>query len=330
MGIETAALGGLAAAGTGAAAAGTAAGAGAALTGAEAIAAGLTAAEAGTAVAAGTGAAGAAQMGAQAGAAMDAFIAANQGFGTMTIGESIGGLASAIGSNPIGGIQGLMAARDTSPILSGLGDLAKGLTAAPDQPQQVKQSSAPAAYDVQRPNQNPGLTQQSGLMQSSNYDSSASSLSALGFQDGGRVPRYENIFERTRREREEAAGLREPSNGGGGGITINVGTPEQRPNPPRTEAPMPSIGELAESILQLLRGNSSAEDGYANGGRVRSGASDVLAGGEIRGPKSHSGRDNQIIKVAGGEGILPKDVMDVPGVADLVQNLITTFHTPIK
>ena len=56
----------------------------------------------------------------------------------------------------------------------------------------------------------------------------------------------------------------------------------------------------------------------------------MRAGGEIRGPESKSGKDNQIIKVAGGEGILPKDVMDVPGVADLVQNLIKTFHTPVK
>ena len=56
----------------------------------------------------------------------------------------------------------------------------------------------------------------------------------------------------------------------------------------------------------------------------------MKAGGEIRGPQSKSGRDNQIIKVAGGEGILPVDVMDVPGVADLVQSLITAFHKPVK
>ena len=318
MGIETAALlaAGAGTAGTTAAGVGAlgtaAAGAGAAGAG---LAAGTTAA---TAAAGGAGAvAGSLEaanlVGAIGGDALGAFISANQGFGTMTAAESIAGMGAALESSPY--VQALQ----------------QGMEAANQQPEQTaKQSTAPAAYEQRGPNQNPSLTQQSSLMQQNNSTSS-SSLDALGFADGGVVPMFpDNIFTRTRQRREEEAGLTQPSSGQpNGNITINVGSGQsQQPERPvpRTEAPTPSISEFADSVLKLIQHSV----GYQDGGQVRTGSSDVKAGGEIRGPQSKSGRDNQIIKVAGGEGILPVDVMDVPGVADLVQSLISTFHKPVK
>ena len=332
MGIETAALlaaGAGAAGGTAATAAGvgalgaTAAGATAAGAGLAAGTAGATAATAATAAGAGAAASGAGAVagsleaanlvGAIGGDALGAFISANQGFGTMTAAESIAGMGAALESSPY--VQALQ----------------QGMDAANQQPEQpVKQSTAPAAYEQRGPTQNPSLTQQSSLMQQNNSTSS-SSLDALGFADGGRVPMFpDNIFTRTRQRREEEAGLAQPSSGQpNGNITINVGSGQsQQPERPvpRTEAPTPSISEFADSVLKLIQQSV----GYQDGGTVRTGSSDVRAGGEMRGPQSKSGRDNQIIKVAGGEGILPVDVMDVPGVADLVQSLISTFHKPVK
>ncbi len=49
-----------------------------------------------------------------------------------------------------------------------------------------------------------------------------------------------------------------------------------------------------------------------------------------RGPESKTGEDNQVIAVAGGEGILPKDVMEVPGVPELVKSLIQKYHQPVN
>ena len=334
MGIETAALlatGAGAAGGTaataagvgalGAAGAGAAGAAGAGLAGAGA--AGATAAASGAGVVAGSLEA-ANLVGAIGGDALGAFISANQGFGTMTAAESIAGMGAALESSPY--VQALQ----------------QGMEAADQQPEQpeqpVKQSTAPAAYEQRGPNQNPSLTQQSSLMQQNNSTSS-SSLDALGFADGGIVPSLQslfsdNIFARTSQRREQEAGLAPqstPSN-----ITINVGgqgqgqagnQQQQQPgNVPRSTAETPSVSDFANSVLQLIRSGA----GYQDGGTVRTGSSDVRAGGEIRGPQSKSGRDNQIIKVAGGEGILPVDVMDVPGVADLVQSLISTFHKPVK
>ena len=304
MGIETAAL--LAAgAGTAGGTAATAAGAGALGT-AAAGAAGGAGAVAGSLEAANI-------VGAIGGDALGAFVSANQGFGTMTVAESVAGMGAALESSPY------------------VHALQQGMKAADQEPEQpAKQATAPAAYEQRGANQNPSLTQQSSLMQQNNSTSS-SSLDALGFADGGRVPMFpDNIFTRTRQRREEEAGLAQPSSGQpNGNITINVGSGQsQQPERPvpRTEAPTPSISEFADSVLKLIQQSV----GYQDGGTVRTGSSDVRAGGEIRGPQSKSGRDNQIIKVAGGEGILPVDVMDVPGVADLVQSLISTFHKPVK
>lgn len=339
MGIETAAiLGGAAAAGGTAAAAGT----GAAALGATAL--GSAAAGAGAAGAAGLGAAagtaagaagalgsGAALAGGTAGAlgsgsaiaagsleaanlvgavggdALGAFISANQGFGTMTAMESAAGFMSALGE---------------SPVFSGIKDATKAANSQ-QQAEPAKKSTAPVAYDVNRPNQNPGLTQ-STLGPSQN--AGTASLDALGFENGGIVPDLtslfpDNIFARTRQAREEQAGLTQQPTGQSPNITINVGQPQgQEPvrQPPRT--PAQDI-----DILQMLRQLT----GYQNGGQIRTGSSDVKAGGEIRGPQSASGKDNQLIKVAGGEGILPVDVMEVEGVPELVQSLIKAFHKPI-
>lgn len=62
------------------------------------------------------------------------------------------------------------------------------------------------------------------------------------------------------------------------------------------------------------------------GGDVRTGESDVKAGGKIRGPQTKDGEDNQLIAVGGGEGILAADVMKVPGVEQLVNLLNSTYH----
>lgn len=69
---------------------------------------------------------------------------------------------------------------------------------------------------------------------------------------------------------------------------------------------------------------------HANGGKVRTGESDVQAGGKIRGPQTKSGEDNQVIAVGGGEGIIAADVMKIPGIAELVDHLNTNYHTPTK
>jgi len=172
----------------------------------------------------------------------------------------------------------------------------------------------------------------------------------IGFADGGQVPssikdsQQNGFFANTRARREQEAGLSEPQ----GGVTINVNTgggsgSGGQPQEPKRQTsdgflqklreiagfanggqvPGPGDSEEAEKLLRALRH-------YANGGDVRSGQSDVQAGGKIRGPQSNTGEDNQVIGVAGGEGILPKDVMDVPGVPELVKSLIQKYHTPVN
>lgn len=68
---------------------------------------------------------------------------------------------------------------------------------------------------------------------------------------------------------------------------------------------------------------------YRDGGKVRSGEEDVQKGGKIQGKQSPTGEDNQVIGVAGGEGIIAKDVMQQPGVAQLVEFLNSKFHKPV-
>lgn len=170
------------------------------------------------------------------------------------------------------------------------------------------------------------------------------------FADGGQVPETSNslskkfagnLFEQTRQRREQEAGL---NDAGGAGITINVntggGNGSSQQQQPKQQQPS-DAGGLAQQLRALL----GFEDGgkvpdhmklieairhHANGGQVRTGESDVNAGGKIRGPETKSGKDNQVIAVGGGEGILAKDVMDVPGVPELVKALNDRFHTPSK
>lgn len=309
MGLETAAI--LAAAGEAAAVPAAAAATGAAT--AAGVGAGAGAATSGIV---GGSLEAANLVGALGGDALGTFIAANQGFGTMTAAESLGASTLAQIMNPEGIVQ--QAGKAAS--ASGEGE---------PQAQRPAPSTGPGA--TARPNQNPGLTQASSLMQPSQGPSNPADLGVLGFADGGRVPLaqlfQDNLFARTRDRREQEAGLNQPQQQAP--VTINIGTAgdqKQQGNVPRTEAQTPSMGELAGSILQLIKSGA----GYANGGAVRTGASDVKAGGEIRGKESKTGKDNQIIAVAGGEGILPKDVMDVPGVAEMVQALIQKYHTPIR
>lgn len=311
MGIETAALIAAAAeAGTAAAAAGASTAA-AGLTAAEVAAGAATAAEAGGAVAAGSGiAAGSLEaanvVGALGGDALGAFISANQGFGTMTAMESI---------------QGMGAALSDSPLIQGMQQAAK----APEGEQTTVVKSSGPPQQPTRPNQNPGLTN-STLQNSPSKDAGAASLAALGFADGGIVPALkqlfpQNIFDQTAQRRELEAGLsqskeQQPQQGN---VTINIGGGGQQ------EKPVPRSTVDSSDLVNMIKRMT----GYQDGGAVRTGSSDVRAGGEIRGPHSQSGKDNQIIKVAGGEGILPVDVMEVPGVADLVKNLIKTYHKPV-
>lgn len=156
------------------------------------------------------------------------------------------------------------------------------------------------------------------------------------FANGGQVPQNDlqkmfpqNIWAQSRSGREQNAGLAEGGGGGAGqGITINVNT--SAPSPTSAPAPVAAPASGADVWKSLLE--EAKKQGYANGttaAQPRNGYSDVKAGGKIRGPQSKDGQDNQYIKVAGGEGILPVDVMQVPGVPELVQGLIQHFHTPV-
>lgn len=185
-------------------------------------------------------------------------------------------------------------------------------------------------------------------LMSDKFDTVMKLVDFMGFEDGGNVPdfikdRQQNgFFAQTRNRREQEAGLND--NGSGGGVTINVNTgdakqqPKQETNPTTNllqklreiagfshggQVPGPGDSMEAEKLLRALRH-------YANGGAIRTGQSDARAGGEIRGPESKTGEDNQVIAVAGGEGILPKDVMEVPGVPELVKSLIQKYHQPVN
>lgn len=149
-----------------------------------------------------------------------------------------------------------------------------------------------------------------------------------GFADGGTVPNAlqklfpQNIWDQTRKSREQTAGTQGESSGG---ITINVNA---SPAPAPTPAPATQEADVWTKMLEEAK-----KRGYADGttsAKPRSVAGDIKSGGKIGGPQSKDGRDNQFIKVAGGEGILPVDVMQVPGVEELVHELIATYHTPVN
>lgn len=151
----------------------------------------------------------------------------------------------------------------------------------------------------------------------------------------------EDIWSRARERRDREAGLapqqQQGANGGGaGGIVINVNAPspqqsqEYKPYggfeyPGGTLQGRANGGQITDSV-DLMR----ALQHYAAGGQVPHIMEQTNSAGKITGPQSKSGRDNQIVAVGGGEGVIPKDVMEVDGVPQLLQQLIQKYHTPVK
>lgn len=150
----------------------------------------------------------------------------------------------------------------------------------------------------------------------------------FGFADGGVVPtraQAQDIWSRTRVRREQEAGLAEP----GTEVVLQQGSSPSTPAPGAQEAVM--------QLLQLLLGGKEEKkvqleplQKFADGGTVKTGSQAAAKGGEITGPKSKTGADNMIIAVQGGEGIIPTDVMEIDGIPQLLDALITNFHTPSK
>lgn len=144
-------------------------------------------------------------------------------------------------------------------------------------------------------------------------------ISSLFFADGGKVPEVAEkpdllsvILKHA--GNSEPAEADEPE---------AVDNPQEEAREGRTQAaPTPAMTPQEELLAAIKK--------YQAGGRVRSGEADVQNGGKIQGKQSPTGEDNQVIGVAGGEGIIPKDVMDVKGVPELVQKLIQTYHTPVN
>ena len=142
----------------------------------------------------------------------------------------------------------------------------------------------------------------------------------------------QNIFEQTRQRREQEAGT-QPStkDQNRGGVVINVNTgPSQEPyggfERPGGTLPGRADGGQIEDDNNL----AAAIRHYAMTGGAPSLASRTDSAGKITGPQTKSGRDNQLVAVAGGEGVIPKDVMEVDGVPQLLQQLIRAHHTPVK
>lgn len=142
----------------------------------------------------------------------------------------------------------------------------------------------------------------------------------------------QNIFEQTRQRREQEAGT-QPStkDQNRGGVVINVNTgPSQEPyggfERPGGTLPGRADGGQIEDDNNL----AAAIRHYAMSGTAPSLASRTDSAGKITGPQSRSGRDNQLVAVGGGEGVIPKDVMEVDGVPQLLQQLIQKYHTPVK
>ena len=161
----------------------------------------------------------------------------------------------------------------------------------------------------------------------------------------------ENIWEQARR-RQEAEAMGTGSAPPAGGITINVGTPAPAASA-TTAAPQAKEPSLLDDLTNMLRDSMREsirrDRGYADGGQItdtgnlqraiqrhaNGGAVPHIMdrtskSGTLGGPQSQSGRDNQLVAVAGGEGVIPVDVMQVPGVSDLLKNLISTYHKKVQ
>lgn len=159
----------------------------------------------------------------------------------------------------------------------------------------------------------------------------------------------ENIWEQARR-RQEAEAMGTGSAPPAGGITINVGTPAPATPTAAPQAKEPSLLDdltnmLRDSMRESIRRDRGYADGgqitdtgnlqraiqrHANGGAVPHIMDRTSKSGTLGGPQSQSGRDNQLVAVAGGEGVIPVDVMQVPGVSDLLKNLISTYHKKVQ
>lgn len=168
-------------------------------------------------------------------------------------------------------------------------------------------------------------------------------------QDGGTVENSfsnpinraftDNIFERTRQEREAAAGL------GAAPVVVNIGQPQLSPVPKSTmmdepapmQQPHQKSGGFFSRLLGLEDGGmvddsnlQSAIQKYASTGQAPHINERTNSNGKLGGPQTKTGRDNQIVAVAGGEGVIPKDVMEVEGVPELLRSLIQTYHTKVQ
>lgn len=140
------------------------------------------------------------------------------------------------------------------------------------------------------------------------------------------------LVSQTNRAREVNAGLEEPNAPGQGGIVINVnggGGAASGNRAPGTavqnqraigfaDGGQIDSGHLQRAIMQ-----------FASGGQVPHINQQTDRAGKIGGPQSMSGQDNQLVKVAGGEGVIPVDVMQQPGVPEMLQKLIQTYHKPV-
>lgn len=151
-----------------------------------------------------------------------------------------------------------------------------------------------------------------------------------------------SLVGQTNQAREVNAGLQEPNAAGQGGIVINVNGGSSGNQAPGTAVQRPQGGD---AIKQGLRGMFGFADGgqiadtqnlvsalqqFAGGGQIPQLNQMTNSAGKIGGPQSQSGRDNQVVKVAGGEGVIPVDVMQQPGVPEMLQSLIQKFHRPVQ
>lgn len=141
------------------------------------------------------------------------------------------------------------------------------------------------------------------------------------------------LMTQTNRAREVNAGLEEPNAPGQGGIVINVngggGAAAGNRAPGTAVQQQRQIGFADGGVIDSSNLQRAIMQ-FASGGQVPHLNSVTDRSGKIGGPQSQSGQDNQLVKVAGGEGVIPVDVMQQPGVADMLQQLIQKFHKPVN
>lgn len=141
-----------------------------------------------------------------------------------------------------------------------------------------------------------------------------------------------NLFAQTQAAREANAGLADPNAPGQGGIVINVNGGGAAGNraPGTAVQQQRQIGFADGGQIMDTQNLQRAIMQFASGGQVPHINEQTDSSGKIGGPQSQSGRDNQLVAVAGGEGVIPRDVMQVPGVAEMLQKLIQTHHKTVQ